>query len=326
MDALLQDLSTPAEVIRKLELEKVPVGSIRRFWLHIVTDGMSVPVHVPVIVARGKKDGPVFGVTAAVRGNEINGIPLIQRLFSEIDLDTLSGFVVGVPVVNVPSFLLRERNYLDGSDLNAIMPGKANGSNGPLYAFRIMDRLIKYFHYLLDFHTASFGRINAHYIRADLNNRICREMAILQNAQVIVHNEPADGSLRGAANALGIFAINLEIGSPHTFQKGFLKTGLVGINNVLCNLGMIPGALELPEAKAYLCRNSYWLYTDSGGLLSVSPNVGELVFKGETIATLRNIFGDIIREYQAPEDGIVVGKSVDPVNQTGGRILHLGTF
>ncbi len=46
--------------------------------------------------------------------------------------------------------------------------------------------------------------------------------------------------------------------------------------------------------------------------------------KGEIIATLRNVFGDVVKEYEAPENGIVIGKSVSPINQAGGRILHLG--
>jgi len=42
------------------------------------------------------------------------------------------------------------------------------------------------------------------------------------------------------------------------------------------------------------------------------------------VARVRDIFGDLIEEYRAPEDGIVIGRSTHPVNQTGSRILHLG--
>jgi predicted deacylase len=52
--------------------------------------------------------------------------------------------------------------------------------------------------------------------------------------------------------------------------------------------------------------------------------VTQVVESGDLIATVRNIFGDVIKEYVAPEKGIVIGRSVSPVNQTGGRILHLG--
>ena len=42
------------------------------------------------------------------------------------------------------------------------------------------------------------------------------------------------------------------------------------------------------------------------------------------IALQRNIFGEVIAQYRAPHDGIVIGKSVNPVAQTGARILNLG--
>ncbi len=65
---------------------------------------------------------------------------------------------------------------------------------------------------------------------------------------------------------------------------------------------------EIPEVKDYVIVGQF---TD-------------LVKKGELIATLKNIFGDVVKEYYAPENGVVIGKSVSPINHTGGRILHLG--
>lgn len=46
---------------------------------------------IPVIIARGEKDGPVFGVTAAVHGNELNGVPGIHRLIQHLNVKKLSG-------------------------------------------------------------------------------------------------------------------------------------------------------------------------------------------------------------------------------------------
>ena len=59
-------------------------------------------------------------------------------------------------------------------------------------------------------------------------------------------------------------------------------------------------------------------------LANVCRDVTDFVKKGDLIATIRNIFGDVVKEYFAPEDGIVIGKSASPINQTGGRVLHLG--
>lgn len=313
-------------IVKSLELEKVPQGTIRRFWLQLVSDGMGMPMNIPIIVAKGVENGPVVGLTAAVHGNELNGIPIIQRFLKEIDPRQLKGTIVGIPVVNTPSFFRRKRRFIDGKDLNHIMPGKSDGNVSEVYSYRFFHKIVNQFEYLLDLHTASMGRINSYYIRADLAEPITRKMAMLQNAQIVVHNPPLDGTLRGAAESLGIHAITLEVGNPNTFQKGFIRTGLTGIHNLLIHLGMTEGEIELGDNLPISCDRSYWLYTDRGGILSVLPQVTEVVEKDQVVARMHNIFGDLIREYIAPERGIVIGKSVSPINQTGGRILHLGVM
>lgn len=324
MDSKINVSEWEPSVVKDLELEKILPGSVRRFWLQLVSDGMGQPICIPVIVAKGAKSGPVLGLTAAVHGNELNGIPIIQRMLKEIDPTKLRGTVVGVPVVNNPSYFRRERRFIDGRDLNHIMPGKADGNVSEVYAYRFFQRVVRHFEYLLDLHTASSGRINSYYIRADLKEPVTRKMAMLQNAQIVVHNPPYDGTLRGAAESHDIHAITLEVGNPNSFQKGYIRTGLTGIHNFLIHLGMTQGEIELGDNLPVICDRSYWLYTDRGGILTVLPQVAEVVEKDQVVARIHNIFGDLIKEYIAPERGIVIGKSVSPINQTGGRILHLG--
>lgn len=311
-------------MIQEFRLEDTPKQSIRHYWMKIISDGLGNPISVPLIVARGKEDFPILGLTAAIHGNELNGIPVIQRLFNEIDVADLKGTIVGIPVVNIPSFTRKKRRFNDGVDLNHIMPGKEDGNVSQVYVYRFIERIVKHFDYLLDLHTASFGRINSYYIRADMKHPITRKLALIQNAQIIVHNPPSDGTLRGAAESLDIPAITLEVGNPNTFQKKLIRSGVEGIHNVLSYLEMTDDEIEAPETEAVLCKRSYWIYTDRGGLLTIPVNLTDHVKKGDLIASLRDIFGNVTREYFAPEDGVVIGKSVNPVNQSGGRILHLG--
>lgn len=311
-------------MITNFNLEDTPKQTINHYWLKIISDGTGQAISVPIMVARGKSDFPILGLTAAVHGNELNGISVIQRLFNEIDVKELNGVIVAVPVMNMPAFIRKKRRFNDGVDLNHIMPGKEKGSISQVYAFRLMDRIVQHFDYLLDLHTASQGRINSYYIRADMKHPVTRQMALLQNAQIIVHNPPSDGTMRGAAEELDIPAITLEVGNPNTFQKKLIKSGVEGVHNVLAYLKMTEDEIEEPDKEAVLCKQSYWIYTEKGGLLTVHANLLQRLTKGELIATLRDVFGNIIEEYFAPQDGIVIGKSVSPVNQTGGRILHLG--
>jgi len=310
--------------ITEFNLDETKKGSTQFYWLQIVNDPFGSPVSIPVMVARGIKDGPTLGITAAVHGNELNGISVIQRLFSELDPTELSGTVVGVPVVNVPSFMRKRRRFIDGVDLNHIMPGSKSGNVSQVYAYRFIDKLVKQFDYLLDLHTASQGRINSYYIRADMKDSKVKDLALLQNADIIVHNPPSDGTLRGAADELGIPAITLEVGNPNTFQKKLIKSGVDGIHNVLCHLQMTQDDIILAETSTIICKRSYWIYTDTGGLLSVSAELKQKIKKDDVVAGIRNIFGDKIKDYTAPEHGIVIGKSISPVQQSGGRILHIG--
>ena len=66
------------------------------------------------------------------------------------------------------------------------------------------------------------------------------------------------------------------------------------------------------------------MYTEKGGILEVFPHVADRVLKGEKVAKLVDVFGATIKTYVAPESGIVIGKSINPISQTGARILHLG--
>ena len=311
-------------ILQNIELDDIPSGVISRVWLEVVEDGMGAPVKIPLIIAKGNTPGPLMGLTAAIHGNELNGIPVIQRLLKEVNPLNLNGTIVGVPVLNVPSFLRKKRRFLDGVDLNHIMPGKEDGTVSQVYAWRVVDKLVKHFDYLVDLHTASNGRINSYYIRADMSDEVVRKMARLKNAQIIIHNPPSDGTLRGTADELGIPAITLEVGNPNLFQKGMIRDSLTGIHNLLGYLNMTDSEVEEVSDTTVICKKSYWLYSDVGGLLTVHPNVTDIIEKGQTIATVRNIFGDTIKTYKTPERGIVIGKSVSPVNQTGGRILHLG--
>lgn len=312
------------EVTKTLELERVKPGEIKRFWIHVVSNGLAQPIFVPVIVAKGAAEGPILGMTAVVHGNELNGLKVVQKAFADLDTSQLRGTLIGVPVVNTISVLQHQRLMPDGADLNRIMPGNPEGNASEMYAFRIIDRIVKHTEYLLDLHTASFGRVNSHYIRANLDNPITARMAFLQNADLILNTPGFQGTMRKAATERGIHCITVEVGDPNRFQKGMIRSGLIGLHNMMADLNMMDIEIIQPEIEPLKCRKSYWVYADRGGVLEVFPSVTDLIKKGEQIAVIKDVFGDIVKTYFAPEDGIVIGKEIHPINQTGGRLIHLG--
>lgn len=312
----------------RLELDRLAKGEFSRLFIELAENGITRPIQVPVVVAKGKKDGPIFGITAALHGNELNGIPVIHQLLQKVNLNTLRGTIVCVIVANVPGLLTERREFIDGVDLNHIMPGSPHGKMSHVYAYNLVDRITSHFNFLVDLHTASEGRVNSLYVRADLKKELPAQMAYLLRPQIIVHNPPSDYTLRGVAEESGIPAITVEICDPLRFQRDPIKRTLQGIRRIMNHIGMTPSRLtsqlQSTNKPPILCKKSFWILTRRGGLMNVFHSVTERVDKGELIAQQTNVFGDVIQDYLAPEDGIIIGHCTNPIGQTGARILHLG--
>lgn len=315
-----------AQHMDELALADLPPASLTRVLLNIGSDALSRPIELPILVAKGRRPGPTVGLTAALHGNEINGIPVVQRVLHALDLQALKGTVVGVLVSNIPGYLGNRRLFMGGWDLNHLFPGKEGGHSGQLYAHRLLHQVVAHLDVLVDLHTASTGRVNSLYVRADMSSPKTRHMATLLRPQLIVHNPPTDGTLRGAAADLNVPAVTLEIGNPQRYQKDFIRRSVSGIRAILAHHGMLRKRPQNPAPPPILCSKSGWMYTDAGGLLEILPQLLDLVQAGDDVAVLRNPFGDELARYQAPHAGVVIGHSVNPVTASGGRILHLGVL
>ncbi|MBF0266486.1 MAG: succinylglutamate desuccinylase/aspartoacylase family protein [Gammaproteobacteria bacterium] len=79
---------------------------------------------MPVHVIHGKKDGPVLFISAAIHGDEINGVEIIRRILSLNNMKRLSGTLLAIPVVNIFGFDSHSRYLPDRRDLNRCFPGK----------------------------------------------------------------------------------------------------------------------------------------------------------------------------------------------------------
>jgi len=136
--------------------------------------------------------------------------------------------------------------------------------------------------------------------------------------------------LRGAATELGIKSLTIEIGNPQSFQNHFISWTYLGVRRVLNHFGMYPPSSEdtppetAPECQALLCNGGKWIFCSSGGVLEVYPPVNSLIRKGDLIARVKNIFGNIVEEIFCPQDAVAVGRSSNPVAFSGDRVIHLG--
>jgi len=308
----------------QFKISSLKRGEIHRFQLHLSDNALGVPWRVPVIVIRGQDKGPIVGITAAVHGNELNGISTIFKLLDSVSPKDLKGTIVMVPICNVPGYLQNQRYFSDNADLNRIMPGKLSGGPSDIYAHYFCQKIIKQFDYLLDLHTASHGRVNSLYIRADIDNETVKNLAYLQNPQIIVKKYDEEGTLRAWSNEQGIPSITIEIGNPNAFQHDLIDETLDGILNTLRYLKMIKGRVRDFMGDATVCDHSYWLHSSKGGISDVTVALAETVKKGQVVAIVYDVFGQIKERIIADRDSIVIGKNVRPNCDAGTRLVHLG--
>jgi hypothetical protein len=327
---LAQQNQVEIPTITNIDLAALSNQAIHKFWLQLGTDAFNKPTTIPLLIAKGNTDGPVLLLTAAIHGNELNGIAIIQQLFKELDVSKLKGSIIAVPGLNPEAIFRDQRRFVDQEDLNRGFPGNQQGNRSQQMIYQIDQKLLKGIDYHIDLHTASFGRINSLYVRAALANDTLANMAKLIAPDIILNNggTPSFGggksaTLRGEALQKGIYSITVEYGDPQVYQPEMTARGTKGIANVMNWLQITEGIVKEVKVEN-ICSKSYWIFTDQGGLLEVPVNLNEKVSKGQLIGILKNPFGDTIAKYHAPEAGIVIGKSTNPVNMSGGRIIHLG--
>jgi len=169
-----------------------------------------VPVSTPVLVVNGAVPGPTLCLTAAVHGDELNGIEMVRRVFHDIDPTKLAGALIGVPIVNVQGFRRGSRYLPDRRDLNRYFPGNPNGSAGARIAYSLFNDIIVHCDALVDLHTGSFERANLPQLRADLRDPDVVTLTHGFGAMVVLHSKPTVGTLRYAATMAGIPTLVVE--------------------------------------------------------------------------------------------------------------------
>ncbi|MTI39209.1 succinylglutamate desuccinylase/aspartoacylase family protein [Fulvivirga lutimaris] len=309
-----------APLIKSLDELDEARGTITNYWLEMGTDNYGAPIKIPVIYIQGVENGKTLGLTAAIHGDELNGIGIIHQLLETIDVSKLSGNIIAIAGLNAYALQNDQRRFIDDEDLNRNFPGKKNGHNSQQYAYKITENILPYFDFLIDMHTASFGRTNTMYARADMSNDTLRSLAEMQHADIILNSKEATAgsggqTMRATANQLGIPSITVEYGNPQVYQEVMINRGNQGIFNTLKWLKMYNDwQIPRPAQKVTYCKKSYWIYMEEGGFLEVTVELNQKVRKGEKIAVVKNAFGEVINTYLAPEDGIVIGKSTNPSN------------
>lgn len=304
--------------------QEVRLGERRQINLEVAKlydfTGMSVPVEV----VRGKQDGPTLFVSAAVHGDEINGVEIVKRLLHHRLLSRLYGTLIAVPIVNVFGFNTKSRYLPDRRDLNRCFPGDENGSLASQLAHIFMEEVVKKSDFGIDLHTGAIHRSNLPQIRATLDDPMTLRLARAFGVPMVINSNVRDGSLREAAQACKIPTLLYEGGEALRFNAEVIRAGVRGVLLVMQEIGMLsPMSVKHTQIETIFARSSVWVRAPHSGILVSHREVGEKVTRQELLGIVTDPFGHHRFEVRAKYAGTIIGGTVLPLVNEGDALFHI---
>ena len=282
---------------------------------------------MPVEVVNGRRDGPVLFVSAAIHGDELNGVEIIRRLLRHASLKRLHGSLIAVPVVNVHGLLHRSRYLPDRRDLNRSFPGNDRGSLAARIAHLFMREIVAKATHGIDLHTGAVHRDNLPQVRANLNDPETRSLAEAFGTPVLINADLRDGSLREAAAEAGIPMLLYEAGEALRFDEVAIRVGLRGVLNVMRSLQMLPKVKRKePRVRPVISQGTTWIRAAESGILWSRLRLGARVSKGDVIGRIAAPLMNTEHVVEAPADGILIGRTHLPLVYEGEALFHIARF
>lgn len=307
---------------------EVAPGERKTVNLKVANLYTSAPVFLPVTVHRGLAPGPTLFVSAALHGDEINGVEIIRRLLRLPQLAELRGTLLAVPIVNTLAFIHQSRYLPDRRDLNRSFPGSETGSFAARLAHLFLKEVVGRCNYGIDLHTGAIHRPNLPQIRADLRQPLNLRLAKAFGAPLFLDSQPTAGTLREYTTRKNIPVILYEASEALRFDETAIRIGVQGVQNVMREIGMLATA---PDAVArttepVLAHGNYWARSPASGILRALVALGEHVQLKQVLGIVGDPYGVEEISVLAPMEGIVIGRLNLPLVHEGDALFHLATM
>ena len=307
----------------ELDGTTIPPGQMGKVHIHVTELHNSTPITLNVDVYHGKRSGPTFLVTAAIHGDELNGVEICRRLLGS-DLSKMKGTLLVIPIVNLPGYLQGSRYLPDRRDLNRLFPGSNSGSLGGRIAKILHDQILSRVDLVVDLHTGAIHRSNLPQIRVDASNERALQFARAFKAPLIMNSQLRDGSFRCAGDDFGTPVLVYEAGEALRLDDAAIQLGLRGIRRVMRELGMFnqtKSSLRFNSLESY---KSSWHRAEASGLVLNHVRLGQHVERGQHLATINQPL-DITQSENivAKHAGIVIGINRLATVYEGDALFHI---
>lgn len=285
-------------------------------WLSVATRADGSEWRLPVLYVTGAQAGPTLIVTGAIHGDEYEGVETIPLVFQQVEPDALRGTLVMVPVCNMPAYETIQRSSpIDGLNLARVFPGDAQGTITQQIAHVITNKLLRHADFFIDLHSGGMAYniptlIGYIQDKGELGQRSEAGGRAFGAPVLWGHPLPmAPGRSVSAATDLGVPSLYTEAPGGGYAQPDDIACFTQGVINVMRHLGMLDGE---PQPRPM----THDLFGDGNLDTVLSATVAgywraevallDAVQAGQRLGTVRDLFGNVLSEIVADQDGVVI--------------------
>ena len=301
-----------------------------------VPPGIDSALSIPVVVIHGAKPGPVLALVAGSHGTEYASIIALEKLIALLNPTDVSGTVIIVPLINVPSFEQKvpHLNPVDKKNMNRFYPGKMDGTQTERASYLITKQVVEQCDHLIDLHggdTDESLRTYSYWTRTgnERQDQISREMVLAFGLDhIIISTErPKDPQasryLENTATTRGKPSITVEAGHAGTVETDDVNALVDGCLSVMRYLKMVSGAAGTVQHPVWIERIAA-LTSEQTGIFYPLVKRGTYVEQGMKVGYVTDYFGNVSFEARAPAAGIILYVCAVPSMTKGATIANIG--
>ncbi len=303
-----------------------------------VPAGVDAGTRIAVAVVHGAKPGPVFAIVSGAHGTEYASIVAVSKLVQMLDPAQVSGTVILIPLVNVPSFEQKvpHVNPVDNKSMNRYYPGKADGTQTERASFLITREVVEKCDHLIDLHGGDLDedlRPYSYWTKTGnaAQDATSREMVLAFGLDhiIISTDRPKDPAasryLENNATTRGKPSITVEAGRAGTVDPEDVSALVDGCLSVMRYLKMLPGSPHPVEHPVWI-ESVKTASSEAAGLFYPLVRRGAYVEKDLKIGFVTDALGRPLFEARAPASGVILYICAVPSMRKGDTIANVGVI
>ncbi len=319
--------------IQGFDISELPPSEKTTGWLEVAPRADGSAWRLPLLYVTGVTSGPILVVTAAVHGNEYEGVEAIPRIFEQVRPDFLHGTLVMIAVCNMPAYEAGIRNSpIDGLNLARVFPGDAEGTITQRIAYWMAHKLIKPSDFFIDLHSggveSNIPTLIGYLHSDDALGQKSQAAAKAFGAPVLWGHPPPlpPGRSISAATEFGVPWLYTETPGGGRATPDDVACYIEGVLNVMKHLGMVPGEPQPRPMIHHLVGDGNLdvvISAPAAGFFQPDVALLDEVRVGQRLGTVQDFFGQVTAEVTADRDGVVIFLRRLPRINVGDRLVQV---